>query len=1237
LLQELATITATRHGGFSLGRNRESLGEPGCANTRSDYRLQLYPVLSAQAIRKRLERAVVAASLWQPLPSLLDAACHLLWQVQLAARAPGALTNWPWSPADHPLSQANANDGLPSFSPRKWGIPPQQMKSLNWPCINALALPNMDAEPAVHGFLVPPQENSRIRKRLTNWIFSPRHGTISPIRGFQALLTVLGTDRSIREGARMKLSNRIRLVAIASLLVFVKTPIYAQDEPALQLPLRKPPTHAFAFSCAGMPWSVPGAAPFAALTAPATAGDALFGIARAEQLIQLKAWTDAIRILQIVLDSKTDAFVLVSGTKLDGKAVTRYASAKAEANRLLGTLPAKGRDEYQKLYGAAATERLKQAKLLNDAKILADVTTRYLHTTAGIEATNLLATRCLDRDEPLLASLYFDRLLAHTPPQELTGLTLYKAALASYRAGFKEKGDAAWKQLAEKVKKEGGLTIEKKFVPLKQLREELDKEMPEEPSAAEPAPALVQALVKQLDDSRLPVRQEAESKLRRIGSRVVPQLREELNKRPPLEVRRRLENIIDELLRKGLVDWPMFRGSPARSEQPTGSAPFLEASWSVSTLPTKSDVKHWTEDNLNHAIRSLQDQRGQPILPSFFPITVRDKVIYRTYDGVYCVNLKREGKLEWYSYTDGGVHNLLSDPNKKGYLEGWNQVYRQNGPQGVLYENSMVGALTSDGTRVFVIDDLAISPHPYQLRNQGWGPQPNFGSLTDMVSRNSLKAYNLEIGKLIWELGGKFDKESVLAGSFFLGPPLPLGGKLYVLTEKNAELRLACIEPKDTVEMPQRPEIVWTQSLAHTKERMPSDLNRRIHSAHLSYANGILVCPTNAGAVMGVDLLTRNLLWAYTYSEAPKEAFPGINQFGGRAFLNGMPVNAMLHPEWRVSAPAIADGKVVFTALDAPSLHCLNLRDGSLLWKTKRETDDLYFAGIFHGKALIVGKSYVKAFDLATGKEAWPKISNIGTPSGQGTAADNVYYLPLKIGPDKEPEVCAIDVGNGKVIAHVKSRKKEVPGNLIFHRGEVLSQTLTTISCYPQLQAKLNFIDERIKANAKDPEALVERSELRQDKGDLTGAVADLQTALKNNPPADLVPKARAKLFEALTELFHRDFAAAEMYLDDYKAMCKSDNAAEQQRREFNFLMMLAKGREKQGKLVEALVAYLAFAAVTGNADLVPDIDEPNTKVAPLGWARGRIALLMEKATPEQRKQLEAKIAEEWKKLQGKN
>src|SRR5262249_49947651 len=62
-------------------------------------------------------------------------------------------------------------------------------------------------------------------------------------------------------------------------------------------------------------------------------------------------------------------------------------------------------------------------------------------------------------------------------------------------------------------------------------------------------PETIQALVKRLDSPQFPERQEAECRLRELGIGIVPQLREELKKRPPLEVVRRIDGIIEHFLR----------------------------------------------------------------------------------------------------------------------------------------------------------------------------------------------------------------------------------------------------------------------------------------------------------------------------------------------------------------------------------------------------------------------------------------------------------------------------------------------------------------------------------------------------------------------------------------------------------------------------------------------------------------------------------------------------------------
>ena len=173
-----------------------------------------------------------------------------------------------------------------------------------------------------------------------------------------------------------------------------------------------------------------------------------------------------------------------------------------------------------------------------------------------------------------------------------------------------------------------------------------------------------------------------------------------------------------------------------------------------------------------------------------------------------------------------------------------------------------------------------------------------------------------------------------------------------------------------------------------------------------------------------------------------------------------------LNSEWRIGAPAVRKAGSS-SPRRMPATFIASICATAASSGKSRVQPDLYLAGVFHGKALIVGKSSVKALDLANGNKVW-EIDNVGMPSGQGTA-DNIYYLPLKAGPDKDPEVCAIDIASGKVVARTKSRKKEIPGNLVFYEGEVLSQGLDRIASYPQVQKKLALIDDRHQEGPQRP------------------------------------------------------------------------------------------------------------------------------------------------------------------------
>src|SRR5205085_860888 len=108
--------------------------------------------------------------------------------------------------------------------------------------------------------------------------------------------------------------------------------------------------------------------------------------------------------------------------------------------------------------------------------------------------------------------------------------------------------------------------------------------------------------------------------------------------------------------------------------------------------------------------------------------------------------------------------------------------------------------------------------------------------------------------------------------------------------------------------------VLSTQVLAKVRDRLPGNLNRRLAAAHLAHVEGVLVCPTNAGAVLGLDPLTGQILWAFAYDEPKLKERPA--PFGAPPVIG--PAIPRLH--WKASAPIIQGGRVLLAPPDAPVL-----------------------------------------------------------------------------------------------------------------------------------------------------------------------------------------------------------------------------------------------------------------------------------------------------------------------------
>jgi hypothetical protein len=305
-----------------------------------------------------------------------------------------------------------------------------------------------------------------------------------------------------------------------------------------------------------------------------------------------------------------------------------------------------------------------------------------------------------------------------------------------------------------------------------------------------------------------------------------------------------------------------------------------------------------------------------------------------------------------------------------------------------------------------------------------------------------------------------------------------------------------------------------------------------------------------------------------------------------------------------------------------------------MAWKRRKSDSDLFLAGVWKGKAVIVGRSTCYALDINNGNLLWEvttsSISAPAMPSGQGVASNDIYYLPLDNG-----EICAINVETGKITRNRPGTSDApVPGNLVFHEGVVVSQTYDEIIVYPQLTSKLEVVEAEFKKQPDNLSKMLELSELKLASGQVHEAVKLMYALKSKNPPEDIKNRLQQKLYEGLTDLFQVDFKKARTdYLTDYEQLLALGSADEQQKRKATFYRLLGSGLEEDGDLVGAFVAYRKFGSLpVFQKDGIPAKDDPLRKVPAQVWFRGRLSAMFEKAKGKgfQMKPLEDKIREEW-------
>lgn len=681
------------------------------------------------------------------------------------------------------------------------------------------------------------------------------------------------------------------------------------------------------------------------------------------------------------------------------------AGGRSRLIDLFRSAPAAFREEYKRQYAPSAEPRLGDAVQSGDPEVLRDVATRWRFLPAGETAVRVLARIALERGEFLEATLQLERL-RQLSDQRSEGLEL-QIALSAWRAGLD--ADAL-----------SGLT----------------------------------ALVEQNPGGTL-----------RIGTRDLKLPQTAADSAAWLaSVTGRTENSSAD---RWLQPFGDFRRSQS---QPNGPVE-LNPEW-TSDLFQVNDVLY--QSRLNPVLSKSREllklltsrflSQNSTVVPVPSPLALDNQLIFRTVAGVRAVKADT-GELLWETTHPDGRLRTLADPGFGDNSEagafrsvpfpgnrrvGSEEAFQQ---QAVAINSELVaielffqltrtntaGQMAATDRNVFVCEDSAWVT---------WSADPDSRlSVSNRLPANYLRAYDTRSGVFRWEAGGQRasgTRANMLGGFYFLGAPLVLGSRIYVLAESSEGIFLLQIgEPLFQGAAPEaaNPRVLHSQLLAVPQYDLQQHPVRKHAGLIPSYGQGLIVCPTCDEQILAVSAEDHSVRWAYRYAgtvRLPDLGAPEPVLAGALSTMHSRSVD--LNSRWTDSLPRIVANRVVVTPRDADQLFCLDLQSGRELFRIPRGNSRTV-AAVTADYLILSGTRSLTAFSMQNGEILWQQEIRDGQISGNAAFDDRVVHVPTTA-----PAIVSFEMSNGRRLLTRTLQSDEIPGNLLSVQGRLFSQNLTSVS-----------------------------------------------------------------------------------------------------------------------------------------------------------------------------------------------
>lgn len=732
-------------------------------------------------------------------------------------------------------------------------------------------------------------------------------------------------------------------------------------------------------------------------------------IRETQESLAKESWLEAVEKLDqawTLACEKEDPLMVQTGAdtrQLAPGETELQAGGKAKLEALFRNAPEEFREEFSKQYSDLADKLITDAIQVGDNEQLRRLTIRYAFCSAARRGQLVLARRALDRGEYLETALLLGRLLRQNEkPDNSVRLQM---ALCYSMAGLE--ADAA-------------------------------------------------------DVINLIVREQTDASIQVAGQSLsLPKNPEET----PAWLQQHAESLIQQT-----TGWLQPGGSYRRStNQPRGPAKF-GFSWK-SNLFEVQDVLYaeqynpllteYREPIEREAHRLLQ--RNSTIVPAAQPLVTGRLAILRSPFGIRAVDLV-SGELQWeVTRPDSRLRAAIDErTNQNGdrnmaARDGYASLQYVDPRARLLYQmirTNTASQMSISGSTLFVVDECSAATWTDDL---GYG----IGGISgETIPANFVRAYDVETGLFKWEVGGQTHnggqaagRGNLLAGFYFLGAPLVLGQRTYVLAESGEGLFLIQIaEPQTAATVTEstgdpatatspNPSIVRSQILTVPEHKLPRHPVRKHAGLVPSFAQGLLVCPTCDQRIVAVSAEDQSLRWVFRYAgNIRTQELGGDNLvlFGGRDAIDTVSVD--MDSRWVDSLPRIVDSRVFVTPRDSDLLYCLDLQSGKELWKAAR--------GPFHAigaitsdRIVLVGNQRVAAFRTADGSPIWSTEIRDGVVCGSAASNGRVIQIPTD-----EPAIVTLDLATGVRLVRQSQDLNRMPGNLLMTEQGLLTQNLGEVA-----------------------------------------------------------------------------------------------------------------------------------------------------------------------------------------------